>query len=153
VLDLIRKIIGGKREEATASEVGDETRTRTAACVIMLEAAHADYECTEDEISHVMETIKATFDLSHEFAEELVDLARAEREEAVDIWEFTNKVKQNYSLEERIAVMEAVWRIIYIDGHMDKHEDHFARKLTNLLGLTHKEMIDAKLRAKAVKRP
>jgi uncharacterized tellurite resistance protein B-like protein len=77
-----------------------------------------------------------------------VELARAEREHAVDLWEFTNAVNGNFSREEKIKVVEAVWRIIFADGEIDKHEDYFVRKLTNLLRLTHREMIGAKLRVK-----
>jgi uncharacterized tellurite resistance protein B-like protein len=119
-----------------------------AACVILLEAAHADYESTDEELDHVLATIRHTFRLSHEYAEELMVLARAEREQAVDLWEFTNAVNGNFSREEKIKVVEAVWRIIFADGEIDKHEDYFVRKLTNLLRLTHREMIGAKLRVK-----
>ena len=41
--------------------------------------------------------------------------------------------------------MESVWSILLIDEHLEAHEDHFAHKLANLLRLTHKELIDAKL--------
>ncbi len=44
--------------------------------------------------------------------------------------------------------MEAVWRIILIDDHLEAHEDHFAHKLANLLRLNHIELINAKLRAR-----
>jgi uncharacterized tellurite resistance protein B-like protein len=44
--------------------------------------------------------------------------------------------------------MESVWRVIHIDGRLEGHEDHFAHKLANLLRLTHKELIDAKISAR-----
>jgi uncharacterized tellurite resistance protein B-like protein len=54
----------------------------------------------------------------------------------------------NFTKEEKIAVMEAVWRIIHLDAHLEAHEDHFAHKLANLLRLTHSELIDAKIKAR-----
>ncbi|NOQ66118.1 MAG: hypothetical protein GQ556_02750 [Desulfobacterales bacterium] len=125
-----------------------EERTRIAASVILLEAAYADHECTDDELNHVIETLCSDFDLSRKHAEDLLGLAHRERSQAVDLFEFTNHINNEFSREEKTAVLEAVWRIIHIDGQLEKHEDHFVRKLTHLLRLSHKEMIDAKLKAR-----
>ena len=132
------------------SDIGpdNDERTRIAASVILLEAAHADHECTDDELDHVVETLCTDFDLSRKHAEDLLELAHRQRSQAVDLFEFTNHINNEFSREEKKAVLEAVWRIIYIDGLLEKHEDHFARKLTHLLRLTHKDMIDAKLKAR-----
>ena len=133
-----------------SSESGPDNneRTRIAASVILLEAAYADHECTDDELNHVIETLCSDFDLSRNYAEDLLELAHRERSKAVDLFEFTNHINNEFSRQEKKAVLEAVWRIIHIDGLLEKHEDHFVRKLTHLLRLTHKEMIDAKLKAR-----
>jgi uncharacterized tellurite resistance protein B-like protein len=125
-----------------------EEKTRIAASVILLEAAHADHECTDDELDHVIKTLSSDFDLSRKHVEEMLDLAHRKRNQAVDLFEFTNHINNEFSHEEKKAVLEAVWRIILIDGQLEKHEEHFARQLTHLLRLSHKEMIDAKLKAR-----
>jgi uncharacterized tellurite resistance protein B-like protein len=127
---------------------GREEKTRIAASVILLEAAHADHECTDDELDHVVETLSSDFDLSRKHVEDLLELAHRKRSQAVDLFEFTNHINNEFSHEEKKAVLESAWRIIYIDGQLEKHEDHFVRKLTHLLRLSHKEMIDAKLKAR-----
>jgi len=43
--------------------------------------------------------------------------------------------------------MELVWKLVYADGILDKHEDYLAHKLAKLLRLSHRELIDAKLKA------
>jgi uncharacterized tellurite resistance protein B-like protein len=70
------------------------------------------------------------------------------RTDSADLFQFTRYMNSNFTKQEKIEVMEAVWRIIHIDGHLEKHEDHFAHKLANLLRLTHKELIDAKIKAR-----
>ena len=125
-----------------------EEKTRIAASVILLEAAHADHECTDDELDHVIETLSSDFDLSRNHVEDLLELAHRKRSQAVDLFEFTNHINNEFSLGEKRAVLEAAWRIIFIDGKLEKHEDHFVRKLTHLLRLSHKEMIEAKLKAR-----
>ncbi len=66
----------------------------------------------------------------------------------MDLFSFTRYMNNNFSKEEKIEVMESVWRIIHIDGQLEAHEDHFAHKLANLLRLTHGELIDAKVKAR-----
>ncbi|MBU0908199.1 MAG: TerB family tellurite resistance protein [Proteobacteria bacterium] len=148
MFDLIKKIIsGGPAEKERGKGVAD--KTHLAAGVLLLETAHIDDECTAEEMAHVIDTLRSEFNFPQEYVEELIELAGAERDKAFDLWQFTNQMNQHYSMEEKTALMEAVWRIIFADGRLEAHEDHFAHKLANLLRLTHKQLIDAKMQAKA----
>jgi len=148
MLNFIRQTLTGRGREHPDTSPSSEERTRIAASVILLEAAHADNACTDEELDHVIDTLRSDFNLSQKHAEDLLDLAHRERSRAVDLFEFTNHINSEFSKQEKKAVLEAVWRIIHSDGRLEKHEDHFARKLTHLLRLTHKDMIDAKLKAR-----
>lgn len=148
MFDLIKKIIvaaPNKNDKAKNAE----QKKHIAACVLLLEASHIDNDCHEDELTHVIETIEKKFNLSREYAEELIELSHIERENAVDLWQFTDHINRNYSIEEKTAIMEDTWRIIHVDGHLEKHEDYFAHKTANLLRLTHGQLIEAKLKARA----
>lgn len=148
MLNFIKQTLISRVQEHSATSANRAERTRIAASVILLEAAHADHECTDEELDHIIGTLRSDFNLSKKHAEDLLELAHRERSQAVDLFEFTNHINNEFSKEEKIAVLEAVWRIIHSDGQLEKHEDHFARKLTHLLRLSHKEMIDAKLKAR-----
>jgi len=147
MLNFIRKTLLNNRGQVDNGP-GREEKTRIAASIILLEAAYADHECTDDELQHVIETLSSDFDLSRKHVEDLLELAHRERSQAVDLFEFTNHINNEFNREEKQAVLEAVWRIIHIDGQLEKHEDYFVRKLTQLLRLSHEEMIDAKLKAR-----
>ena len=148
MLNFIRRTIINKRGDFSEESTSREERTIIAASVILLEAAHADNECTDEELDHVIETLRSDFKLSQQHAEDLVELAHGERRSAVDLFEFTNHINNEFSKEEKKSVLQAVWRIIHLDGHLEKHEDHFARKLTHLLRLAPADMINAKLQAR-----
>lgn len=123
-------------------------RIEVAATVILLEAAHADSEFTEEEDAHVIETVRSLFGIEDGYAREIVELAQQERKHAVELYSFADTINRNFSPEEKMLVMEAIWRIFYADGKLDKHENHLAHKLTTILRLSHKDMIAAKLKAK-----
>lgn len=136
-------------DQTKQSRSDSEFKKQIAACVLLVEAAHADDECSQAEMAHIVETVRQKFGLSPEYAAELIELAHQERKNSVDLWQFTNYLNQQLSKDEKLAILEDVWRIIFTDGHLEMHEDHLAHKLANLLRLTHKELIDAKLKAKA----
>ena len=143
---IIRNIIEGNKRSKERED--SELKKHVAAGVLLLEAAHIDNECSNEEMEHIVETLKEKFALSDSCVNELLDLAHADRKQSVDLWEFTRYINNHFTIDEKKAVMEDVWRIILVDGKLDKHENHFAHKLANLLHLTPDKMIAAKLKAR-----
>lgn len=144
---LIKKIIGNSTEEKNTGN-NNEQDAHIALCVLLLEAAHVDGECSDEEMEHIVSTLTTECDVSRQDIDELIASGQKERKDSVDLFRFTRYMNNNFSKDEKIAVMESVWRIIHIDAHLEAHEDHFAHKLANLLRLTHSDLIDAKIRAK-----
>lgn len=147
MIDLIKKITGDKTDKASTTK-DSEKDAHVALCVLLLEAAHVDGECSKDEMNHVIETLISECGVSKAEIDELVELAYKKRDDSVDLFKFTRYLNNNYSKEEKVQVMESVWRVIHIDGRLEGHEDHFAHKLANLLRLDHKELIAAKIKAR-----
>ena len=144
---LIKKILEDKGDKA--SDSSDKFQDAdTALCVLMLEAAHIDGECSQEEKDHIILTLEEHCGLQREEIDEFLARGDMKRQESVDLFQFTRYMNNNFTKEEKIEVMEAVWRIIHIDGQLEKHEDHFAHKLANLLRLTHKELINDKIKAR-----
>lgn len=148
MIDLLKKVLGSSGEKNNSGADQDGQDTHVALCVLMLEAAHVDGECSSDELEHVVSTLTTKLGVDRKDIDELIDRAYKKRDDSVDLFTFTRYMNEHYSKEEKIAVMEAVWRVIHIDGRLEGHEDHFAHKLANLLRLTHKELIDAKINAR-----
>ena len=120
------------------------TRIQVATCVLLLEVAHSDDHFSEQEEERIVEILKEAFQLSDEYAAELIELAHEEREQSADLWRFTNVIDNNYSNEEKERVIETLWKVIYADDRLDFYEDHLIHRLSKLLNLSHKQLIDAK---------
>ncbi|HKJ64931.1 MAG TPA: TerB family tellurite resistance protein [Desulfopila sp.] len=145
MIGIIKRLMAGEEARpATKDTVGADI----ALCVLLLEAAHADGECTAEEKEHVVETLAAHFGASRAEMDELISEGYVRRDDAVDIFQFTRYMNNAYSKEQKLEVMESVWRIILTDGRLEAHEDHFAHKLANLLRLSHSELIECKKRAR-----
>lgn len=142
MFDFVKNIINNKKENDSTSSNFDG---HIALCVLLLEAAFVDGECSAEELSHLKETLTSKYDITPQDIDELLANSGEKRKESVDIFNFTRYMNNNFNKQEKIEVMESVWSILLIDEHLEAHEDHFAHKLANLLRLTHKELIDAKL--------
>ncbi len=130
-------------ENGTKAEGRD---VRVAACAILIEMAGTDGEFSAEEKDSILKYLEGTHALAPQEAEELLQTAARGLKGAVDLWHFTNLVNQNYSKEEKLQVIEIMWRVVYADGRLDEHEDYLAHKLGNLLHINHSELMDVKVK-------
>jgi uncharacterized tellurite resistance protein B-like protein len=147
MIDLVKKFFD-KPHQGRPVRQGKERLhdIRVATCALFLEMAAIDGEFSDLERERIVSILKKDFDLSDEYAVELLDAANAELKKSIDLWQFTNLINENYSIEEKTRIIAMVWKIVYTDGKLDMHEDYLAHKLAKLLRLTHKQLVDAKLR-------
>ena len=144
-MDLFKKFFG-KAASSAGKEEENRHDVRIAACALLVEMGQIDGEFSDDEQKHLIDHLKNEHDLSNEDAKELMDTAHKELDGSIDLWRFSNLINQNYSHDEKNRIMEMIWRVVYADGKLDKHEDYLVRKMATLLRLSHTEMIDAKLK-------
>jgi uncharacterized tellurite resistance protein B-like protein len=142
---MMRKFMEKYMAEPEVSGQDEAERLRIATCVLLVEAAKTDEEFSAVEEDIITEILQKEFQLSQEAVKDLMEIAHAEREESVDVYEFTRLINRHYSREEKMKIMEFIWHVIYADARLDKYEDYLAHKLGKLLRLHHHEMIDAKL--------
>ncbi len=131
-----------------APEIPEDERLQLATCVVLLEVAGADNEFSQEECQRILAALRERFDLSQDEAEELIKTAEQRRDETFDLWQFTNQINESCTKEEKLQVIEEVWRVIYADNTLDGHEDYLVHKLAKLLNLTHPQLIDAKMKVR-----
>jgi len=132
-----------------APEADPETERkdiRLAACALLLELANADEEFTDEERRHLESAVRRQFGLDSSEAEKLLDLAQEAREEAVDLWQFTNLIAENYSTGQKMVLAEIMWGLVYSDGDLAGKEDYLMRKICNLLRLEPGYLAEARKR-------
>jgi uncharacterized tellurite resistance protein B-like protein len=123
-------------------------RIALATCALMLEIAHADSEFDAAERDLVIQALKKRFDLTDQDAKSIIELAELERQESLDLWQFTNLINESFSYQDKLHVLKTLWSVVFADGTVDMHEEYLMRRLTNLLNLDHSDMIRAKLEAR-----
>lgn len=131
-------------QETTPDQLDQKLKVATA--VLFLEMAYIDFDYSEKEEKEIAKTLVELFNLEFSEVDDLIEIAREQRNNNVDIWTFAGLIKSNFSHEQKINILEKLWILIYTDGKVDKFEDRLIRKISTLLGLEHGEMIAAKIK-------
>jgi uncharacterized tellurite resistance protein B-like protein len=147
MFDLIKKMFCSDKDKVNATQE-DALTAHLALAVLLMEAAYADGECSRQEKEHLADTLVTGFGISRDEIDDLMARSDKAHKEYVDLFQYTRFINDNFSEAQRIGILESVWRIILLDDHLEDHENHFVHKLATLLGFSHKDLIDAKLRAR-----
>lgn len=121
-------------------------RVPLAAAVLLLEVAHTDGDFHPSEQKLLGELLQSHFDVVAEDLDELLELADDARRNSSDLHQFTREINKNFSQPEKERIIEAVWQLVYADGRLDHFEEALMRQLGNLIGLSHRQLIEAKLK-------
>lgn len=130
----------------TPAVVQDAERIPLAAAVLLLEIAHADGDFQQSEMAVLRTVLKNQFFVSEESLDELLTLAEKTRETSNDLHQFTQEINKAFTQPEKEQIAEALWQLVYADGHLDCYEDALMRQLGYLIGLSHRQLIEAKLK-------
>ena len=147
MIDVVKKFFGKAAGEVSKdANQNTEHDIRVATCALFVEIARIDEKFTDAEMETILSILKEKYGLSPEHADALIAEAEKELDKSVDLWQFASLINDHYSNEEKIEIIETLWRIVYVDGKMDQYEHYLMNKLQTLLRLTHDQLITAKLK-------
>ena len=69
-------------------------------------------------------------------------------DDSTSLYEFTRDINDNFDSNERIKLIESMWKIAYADGNIDKYEEHIIRKVSSLIYVALSDFIQAILNVK-----
>ena len=111
---------------------------------LLIHAAKIDENYTSEEREITKKTLKKLYpDLSN--LDEVVSKAEQKEKDSNHIQEFTKDVK-SLSTENKIIIVETLWRIILSDGKSDIYENNLMRRLAGLLYLDDKIVGEIKVK-------
>jgi uncharacterized tellurite resistance protein B-like protein len=119
-----------------------------ATAALLIEVMVIDGNLGEDELASISNTLAQMLDISSEQVDELILLSRDEVAEATSLYQFTREINAHFDHDKKMALMTAMWRVAFADGHLDKHEEGIIRRVEDLLHIRHSEYIKCKLTAR-----
>lgn len=141
-IEAIRSFFAPRKSKDAGSPRPDPVTV--AACALLLEIAHADDVFQPEERERIARHIRDEMHVSEDELQEVFRLAEEERRESVDLFHFTQLLRDHLSRDQRLRLLEAIWGVVYSDGTLMEVEAHLARRIAELLGFQHPEVQAAK---------
>ncbi|MCB1705965.1 MAG: TerB family tellurite resistance protein [Halioglobus sp.] len=129
------------------SEESRERNLRLAAAALLVETARADFDESSIEMSKLAQLLPTVLELEPAEVHNLVTAAQERVEDATSLYEFTRVINEGWSLDQKVALVSAMWAVAYADGDVDKYEEHLIRNVADLIYVPHSDYIHCKLTA------
>jgi uncharacterized tellurite resistance protein B-like protein len=123
-------------------------RLQLAAAALLIETARADFRQDAEEEAALETLLCDTLSLSLTEVQELVQQASERVDSATSLYEFTRLINDYFSPAQKLQLIDAMWRVAYADGRLDKYEEHLIRQVAELTYVPHPDYIRSKLGAK-----
>ena len=119
-----------------------------AGAALMVEIMEADHDLDDSESAEFVRVLEESFNLTSEEIEEIVLLARQEAAESTSLYEFTRLINDHYDYNDKVRLIENLWRIAFADEKLDKYEEGMIRRIADLIHVSHGDFIQAKLKVR-----
>jgi len=133
--------IGGSRDTVATDP---ERRLHLAAAALLIETARIDYSEDPEEISTVTRLLQSHFNLSENETTELVELAGQEADQMTSYYRFTSTINAECDVVDKTRILQLLWQVAYVDGRIDKFEQHLLSKIASLLYIPRDQQVAAR---------
>jgi uncharacterized tellurite resistance protein B-like protein len=141
MIDILRRLLAPDPERLPAPDA------RVALAALLVRVARTDGLYAVEEVERIDRVLAQHHGLTPFEAARLRAEAETVEAAAPDTVRFTQALKSAIALEDRAAVMTALWSVALADGQRDDQEDRLMRMVATLLGLTDVASAQARQRA------
>lgn len=143
----IKKFFRDRVSEQEPTEQERQHALQVAASVLLIEISRSDAHVSEVEEKKILDVLQKTFSLDQKESENLMTLANDKTDDATSFHEFTREINDQFSADEKVKLVKMLWDVAMADGEIDKYEDYYIRKITDLLYVSHSDFIRMKHKA------
>ena len=148
MIDRIKRLFAAAGSPPPA-ENGGVHELHHAAAALLAEVAMSDDGFDDAERATIRRLMAERFSLSESEALALAEAAEASAADSTHLLRFTRVIKDNYTPEERIELIEMIWEVVYADGVLHDHEDSLLRRIAGLVYVSDRDRGDAHKRVLA----
>lgn len=140
MLNFLEKFKGEKAELTSATS--EEKNILIAS--LLIECAKEDGDFSDDEIIKIKSLLNTKLNIDSNDVNAIFDAALEITQDNVEIYSLTKDIRDNFSHEEILKILEYMWAVMLADGHVDDFEAALMRKIIGLFHLTGKDSSIAK---------
>jgi len=145
--DLFDSLSPSASAAAGRGSQGDEHTLQLATAVMLVEVMRADTSFHAGEREAVRAALRVKFGLRDDEAQRLSELAEATASQATDLFAFTSHINERFDMPQKLRMIELMWGVAYVDGHLSEHERHVLWRVADLLHVPQGAYVHARMRA------
>lgn len=126
----LKELFAGSAANVIGEKASD---VQIATAALLIEAAMSDEEYSDDEKETITTVLQRHFSLNAEEATSVIEEAEEAHKKSDQLLYFTRTVKESYSMEDRVEIIEMMWEIAYADGILSKFEASLLRRICGLI--------------------
>ena len=118
------------------------------AAVLAYEIARSDGEITDNELNVMMEEIEKIAKKVGKDKLEIFKIVEIYSSDSVSFHEFIEDINSNYSKDDKLKLLEFLWKTAYADGKLDVDEERLVRRVADLIKIKDIEVLKLKSKIK-----
>lgn len=122
--------------------------SKLASAALLIEVMKSDHELDQRETDEFMTLLQTSLDIPEDELHAMRELAETQANQATSLYEFTRLINDEYDYNQKLGLIENMWRIAFSDDELDKYEEHLIRKVSELIYVSHNDFIRVKLKAR-----
>jgi uncharacterized tellurite resistance protein B-like protein len=144
MIDRLLDFLSGREAPAVAEKTDDLSH---AVAALLIEAARMDDSFDAAERATIERLLAQRFDLEPLAVKSLVEATERIVERSTQYYSFTRRINDRLTEEERVQIIEMMWKVAYSDGVLDPHEDMLLRRIAGLIHVADRDRGLARQRA------
>ena len=146
MINRLLDFLSGRQTPVLADRADDLAQ---AVAALLIEAARMDESFDAAERTTIERLLAQRFDLDARAVKSLVETAEQTVQRSTQYYSFTRQINDHLGEEEKIRIIEMLWKVAYSDGVLDPHEDMLLRRIAGLIHVNDRERGLARQRALA----
>tara|TARA_Y100000768_G_C23906947_1_gene648010 strand:- start:85 stop:555 length:471 start_codon:yes stop_codon:yes gene_type:complete len=144
LLNLLKNIFDTQK---ISVEDSDNNNNLNLLCGLMIEAANTDGEIDQVEVDKIVTVLVHVFKEDIDEVNTAIKKAIENRNNSKSLFYYTSKINKQYTIEQKLILIEALWEIVLSDGKVHDYETSLIRRLSGLLYISDVNSGNAKKRA------
>ena len=133
-----------KNEEDQLDNSKSNFEIELTAAVLAYEIARSDGDISNSELSVLMEEIEKIAKKVGKDKYEILKIVEMYSKDSVSFYEFIEDINNNYQKDQKLSLLEFMWKTAYADGKLDVDEERLVRRVADLIKIKDLEVLKLK---------
>ncbi len=111
---------------------------------LLLSIAQSDDNLEKNEVDSIKEIISDFFNINLNKMDEIIDISLESLENSTDLYEFSKELNTSFTYQDKVDFICCTFEVAFADGTLHYLEEFFIKKISNILNVEHKDLIQAK---------